>query len=530
MASLQKRDAIIMKLTRNLRRSFILLIGGAAVIILYACLVFFIENKIENKLAEIHGVTSAIRVNLLTRSLHIQNLELYPTERPYSIRLKTLTISGVHLYQLLVHNKILINDIQADSGNFSLDRALQKETDKASGFNFQGLLIQHLSLTNITGEIKTDTLVHASGTLNFQVSEAGIEIDFLNKPTYSIGAFNGTAAEININRSSGMYGISIKSFHFNSYEEKITIDSALLIPNFGKYEFAHQFGEQVARINLSVPQLIVEGIHLKEILDSTFVASKVEIVSFDLHSFKDKRVPFLRTHNIPLPMESFLNIPYPITVDSLVIRNSQISIEEIAETGTESGMVTFENVNATVAKLSNKNTAGGPASAILEASGLLMGTGDIKASFTLPLDGSPTYRASGSISKLPFEKLNPILENLVRFRIESGKLNNMKFDFQYTDLHSTGTLEIDYEDLRMTSLKKKNDETNEIKTLFINAFVRNDKTRSLSKLKRTGNIDIERDRRRYIFNIWLKSILDGLKSTVLESKQANNHKLKNSKQ
>ena len=100
-------------------------------------------------------------------------------------------------------------------------------------------------------------------------------------------------------------------------------------------------------------------------------------------------------------------------------------------------------------------------------------------------------------------------------------LNKLKFDFQYTDLRSAGTLEIDYEDLRITSLKKKNDDTNEIKTLFINAFVKNDKTRlSLSKLKRTGNIDIERDRKRYIFNVWLKSILDGLKSTVLESKQA----------
>lgn len=38
------------------------------------------------------------------------------------------------------------------------------------------------------------------------------------------------------------------------------------------------------------------------------------------------------------------------------------------------------------------------------------------------------------------------------------------------------------------------------------------------KYQKAAQIDVERDRRRYIINIWWKSILDGLKSTVLGDK------------
>jgi hypothetical protein len=198
----------------------------------------------------------------------------------------------------------------------------------------------------------------------------------------------------------------------------------------------------------------------------------------------------------------------------LLIKDSRVTIEEIAETETKSGIVTFEHINASSARFSNRNSKKDPPYTVLYAKALMMGSGLISAAFSFPLNGSSVYYTKGSISEMPFEKLNPLLGNLVRFRFESGTLNNLKFDFQYNDLSSSGTMEIDYVDVKLTGLNKDHDK-NDIKTLLVNTIVKNDKSKSLPIQKRTGAINAERDRRRYIFNIWWKSILSGLKSTVL---------------
>jgi 1-acyl-sn-glycerol-3-phosphate acyltransferase len=52
-------------------------------------------------------------------------------------------------------------------------------------------------------------------------------------------------------------------------------------------------------------------------------------------------------------------------------------------------------------------------------------------------------------------------------------------------------------------------------TLLINLIIKEDKTQKMAKKKRTGTIDIPRDRKRFIFNVWWKSIFDGLKASIL---------------
>jgi len=47
--------------------------------------------------------------------------------------------------------------------------------------------------------------------------------------------------------------------------------------------------------------------------------------------------------------------------------------------------------------------------------------------------------------------------------------------------------------------------------------LKKDKDKSVSREKRTGTIDFDRDRKRAIFNLWVKSLFSGLKSSVLDS-------------
>lgn len=528
MASFSNKDAVFMKLKSTTKRKlliwFIALIGFSILIFYGARLLSsYVEDRIHTKIILANGKASSVIVSLFERSVQVSNLTLTSVSDsinspPNFFRLKSVFIKGISFSELLFHKNFVANEVVLDSGTIQYNKNIKRNNLRTLDFKNRTMAFKHIFVHHVEIEIKADTIVHFSALLNFQLRDVLFQVDSINNFHHSIKAVDVVAEHVQISRHEGMYGGSISRFQYDSRIEKLTIDSALLIPNFDKFDFAHQQGEQIGRLNISIPRLIVEGLALEEMLDSAFVVSRIEIKSFELFSFKDKRVPFLRKNNVPLPMDPFLKLPFKVDVDSIIISHGLITIEEFPEGGIEAGTITFDEVNATCEGLNNRIEETDQPYAVLDASALLMGTGQIKASFQFPLDGSLIYRARGFMSALPFAQLNPITENMASIRFESGTLNKLSFNFKYTDFTSKGELLIDYEDLRIASLNK-NLSTNEFKTFIINGFVKNDKNRKLSKLQSTGIIDIERDRKRYIFNVWLKSLLAGLKSSVMETKK-----------
>jgi hypothetical protein len=259
----------------------------------------------------------------------------------------------------------------------------------------------------------------------------------------------------------------------------------------------------------------ITGIDFNKLADTTWVASKIEIQSFDLYFFKDKRFSLLANDHKPLPMVAFLNLPYSIKVDSILIHQSHIIYEEFPKAAVEPGAISFDNINATLTNFNNRIEKNDPSFATMQTSALLMNSGLIQATFQFPLDGSPTYHAKGSVSKMSFDQLNPILKSVADVRVETGYLNMLTFHFNYTDYVSKGLLQVDYEDLHVTILDKNKETTNQVKTLVANVFVKSNVDQTHTPVRRSAVIDIERDRTKSIFNVWSKSVLDGLKRSML---------------
>ena len=163
---------------------------------------------------------------------------------------------------------------------------------------------------------------------------------------------------------------------------------------------------------------------------------------------------FKETENKPLPIAAIKQFDFGIEVDTLQIKNSRVTYEEFPPDGFKSGKIIFEDLQATLVNLSNKAYQN-KHDATLEASAKIMGKGLIQASFILPLDEKKQYHAKGTIGRMSLLHLNPALENLAFIRIESGRLNALNFDFGYNDKFSKGTLTINYQDLKITGLKKR---------------------------------------------------------------------------
>jgi len=244
----------------------------------------------------------------------------------------------------------------------------------------------------------------------------------------------------------------------------------------------------------------------------------IEIKSPKLHVYRDKRLPFIKEKNTPLPIAMIRDLKFGIAVDSIKIIDADITYEEFPEKGFHTGKITFERLNATLDHLTNRDHYPDHNQATLKVTSYLMGKGLIKVEFSLPYGKAQVYTAKGSLNNFSLYRLNPMLENVAFVSVTSGRLNQLAFNFDYTDRKSTGTVLINYEALKINSLTKEEDpEKNEIKTILLNTFLKKNKDEKLDKERRMGTIDFDRDRRRAIFHYWWHSVLTGIKSSATES-------------
>ena len=504
---------------RNYYKILIITVSSFILILLAGFfLTAYIENKIETKLISIQGKATSINVTLWNQSVVLNGLTLGTSEDSVNgthqfLRLEYASLRGIDPYDLMVKKNLTVDELIINNGTLHYIRP-DSDTTKSSNALNKFFFFKKITVNNVATQIITDTIVNLSAVINCQLAGVNLKIDSAGKFNYNVSGAEVVVRQINFNRHEGTHGGSISKFSYTSETKKVEIDSARVIPNYGKLELGRHFQQQKSRISLLVPKIIIEGLSLDKVIDSAFIASRIEILSFDVTAFKDKRLPFLKKDIVPMPMETFLKLPFHVNVDSIIIKDSHITIEEFPEGATQSIEVTFNHVNGKFAGLNNRIEKGDSSRAILQAHGLLMNKGHVNAIFKFPLDGSPTYTAKGSISKMSFVELNQALVNSAALRVQSGYLNNLSFDFNYTDQSSVGKLVINYENLKVSGLKKDKG-INEIKTLLINMFVKNDKTKLLPKSERTGTINVERDRKKFIFNLWWKSILDGLKSSIL---------------
>lgn len=486
----------------------------------YVTLSYYLKKQVRQKLQTYGIEVSSVNIDLIRRSVHVQGLTWVHENDTvkslrHAIRLNHVDLNGISVYNALIRKTIDIAEIHLDSGEIVYNHALPKMRQENTNPEISRFKFETIKLTNINVKVYSDSILNFEGGTNLNLSEVDISTDPNQPPQYSIGAIHFTGNKIKVNPDQGLYGVSVAQLAYDSEAQELVIDSAQLIPHYEKYEFARKFGRQTDRISVSVPKLHITGIDYQKLCDTTFIARQMEITSFSVQTFRDKRIPFFREGTVPLPMESFIALPVAIKIDSITITNSNIIIEEHPERGNGTLTVPFNNVNATFTALNNRIGSSDNPVAELKASGISLGESKINATFKFPLDGSPSYHATGYISDLPLQSLNPILKTVAEFRIESGQLNSLSFDFSYSDLASKGHVETTYENLSILSLKSKENSINEIKTFLANLIVKEEKSRATKKSKRTGTIDIQRDRKRFIFNVWWKSLFDGLKKSIL---------------
>jgi len=427
-----------------------------------------------------------------SRLLHIRGVEILPF-----LLEKTLTIRDIALYQpnIIYRDK---SKIQSGKNNMALD----------------GIKINHINLAHASVLFKDST---ATDTTSHLIMDIDIRKLVFRKEGDSL-AWNKAdlvISNLKVTAPKSFYSYSILKARLNLEEKIFTIDSLKVIPVYDKKMFARMANEQVSRLVASVPHINITGLEVWRDNQLHIDAKKIA-VDFTLDVYRDKRYPFLKRTYAELPVQFIQKLPFQLQVDSLAITDSFVRYEEFPEKGDSTGYVFFEKINSSIAKVHNRASKEKADEIKMVTSAKFMGKGDLDVIFTYPADTLKPYTTTGTLKNFPMTTINSILVPAAKVRIESGTMRNLNFTFAYTKYTSSGSILLNYKDLRVVSLHEDQNHQQAVsgmKSFLINTLVLKKDIDEKSKDDRLkGTIQFNRDPRRAIFHYWWQSIFSGVKS------------------
>ncbi len=461
--------------------------------------------------------------NILTVENLVISKNTYDTTCTYPefISAARLQMKGLGLLSLLFHNELTIRELRIDRPHAML-RSHSTLLASSAARNSKGFesYAETIMLDSLTIEVLD------SGTCNLKSRlRTSIEVRDLNVRTNPARPFDISFSQLHV--TGAVYDLPASFYSWKSKDILIDLpahtmkaDSIYIIPSFSKSEFGKRAGFDIDRIEGVIP--FVKLRHLNVQYNDTLAvdASAAEIQMF-LHVFHDKRLPH-RQRNVPLPIDQMRKLSFGLNIDTVLVRKSFIEYEEIAPEAEEAGKVFFDNLAAKILNVTN-DFVRDEGKTLMEAKADFMGQGKVHVKTVFPWKHELACRLEGAMDGLSFSRVNEMVEPAANLRFETGKLNRINFNFTYNGARSDGKVTLNYEDLRIVSLKNDDDNDNRrkgmesekdnFKTFLINAFVvRKNLDEKVATDKRTGDISWERDRTRSIFNYWWKSLFTGIKS------------------
>jgi hypothetical protein len=125
----------------------------------------------------------------------------------------------------------------------------------------------------------------------------------------------------------------------------------------------------------------------------------------------------------------------------------------------------------------------------------------------------------GSLAAMEVKDLNPILEKNAFIDANSARVNKLKFHFVANDQKASGEMVMLYEGLDVAVKNKRTKDTTGLKEQIM-ALIANKSTWDSNPMPeeqaRLGIIDYERDPTKFIVNYCVKSVISGVKSTIIK--------------
>ncbi|EMR01383.1 hypothetical protein ADICEAN_03494 [Cesiribacter andamanensis AMV16] len=470
-------------------------------------------------------------------------LRVYPDlaipARPGKAQLRAavpeLLVSGLD-YQKLSSDSLVMRSLEIMRPHIDLLQPAQKEEKGSTRGAAASPPAALMSL------IASDSIVLRQGTLvlrspsatdtsrlelnNIYVTAAGFHYDSLQQHNserllysdYLVAGLKNYKAQL----GGGFYEIEAKEVGISSTSSTLWADSIRITPTMDRATFARRKGIETDQYVFRNRRLEVQNLDLRKLVyDKSIEADRLLVDGFALFLYRDKRQPYPENRRPKMPQELMRNSSWKINIGQIDFTSGYIAYSEQVKGAREAGFVDLTQVEAHANTLTNhpaRLQAGHITNFTFQAR--LMGEGSLKAHFEIPMgDTLNRHKYWGSLEGMPLSAFNPMLEKTSALSIRSGEVDHITFQVEADKESAAGSMEFGYDNLKVSLVNKRTGKPgglfHRVGSAVANAFVHSSNTAlNEDEALRKGKIEYERDEQRSIVNYWVKTLMDGFKSSI----------------
>lgn len=431
---------------------------------------------------------------------------------------KTLDSYLLDEFQLIdatfhVTNTAKKREFRIQNFSISLQQLLLDQNPGEDLFFFRHI---DLSLGKFSGSLTEGPIQEVSFS-DFKIKIDSVDIQKnLDTLIYKFQDFTAGMDTLDILTEDSLYHFTMNSFNLSYQDQSIKFRKLSFKPNVKesviqkKYKYQHtQFSGSVGSVdilNLNFDSLIYRNkIFIDEIvLDSVSAAI-----------YKDKRKPMDMNHFPEYLGQSIGKIKSPILIKQVKATNVTLTNEELKPDGTSAKVL----IARVTAELKNITNLAPNEELTLHATAYLADKVHVKLGVSFSYF-KPEFTFTGEMSRFNLTGLNPIIQAYTPAKFTNGTADEIKFSGIARRTSSSGTLKFLYHDLKVDlELHDQAKWKNSVITFGANTALHSNNPVSPTAPGREVMFHAERDMNKGFVNLIIKSILNGMKETMVMSKE-----------
>jgi hypothetical protein len=415
-----------------------------------------------------------------------------------------------------VSNSFKEREANVKGFNITLDNLFISQKPDTNLFSFTriDLSIGELKRVNKKGPLKHVTFN------NFSVAMDSMSLQSTRDTlTYRISDFRAAFKDLDIHTADSLFHITVGSYRSSYRDGVIQLENVGFTPNITREAMQARFKYQNAQASGKVKSLELRGFDFNSLIYyRRLLIDSILIDNPELAVFKDKTKPIDSTRTPTYFGQQIAAIKMPLRINTIVVTNVSLTNVE-RKPDSSYAQATIERGTVRVSNVTNLSKA---APLVMHADAYLAG----KIHFGLTLDFSykkPEFGFSGMMEKFDLPELNPLLKAYTPATIATGVADEIAFAGTATWTGSSGTMKFLYHDLEVElALKEQARWKSSVIAFAANTIVSTSNPASSNLPPRVVMLRAERDMNKGFVNIIIKSILNGVKETLLMSKENRN--------
>ena len=372
-----------------------------------------------------------------------------------------------------------------------------------------------LSIGEATGKLQKESIKYVSFK-DFRISIDSVRMQkSIDTMIFHFADFSAGVNALDVQTADSIFHLTMQSFNLSYKDQSIKLKDVSFSPNISEAAMQARYKYQNTQFSGAVGSINLIGVNFDSLIyKKKLFIDEVELDSVSAALFKDKTKP-MDTKRFPEYLGQTVGaISLPLMIKQVKGTNANLVNRE----KNPDGSYGVANVNRATLEAKNISNISMNDPLSIKADAYI----ENKVHFVLALDFSyqkPEFRMNGTLDKFNLTDLNPIIQSYSPAKINKGIVDQISFSGMAYRTNSTGTMKFLYHDLDVDmELMQKAKWTNSIIAFAANSIVPSANP-SEGEPARIVTFHADRDMNKAFVNLVIKSMLNGLKETIIMSKE-----------